>query len=800
MALPNSEKITSQIAMLPDAALKQMAMMHKSDPYVLPLIVSEDTRRKQMRQAAQAQMAGMPQPKVNDAAVAQMGNVDVMGNVTGFARGGHVLPENHGIGALPAPNMQHMADGGIAGFDESTNAPITKHNTEKMDGASGAFNYAQSDGGAVLMAGGGVPGYAKGVALPPDLEKYIDEQAKLNNIPPSALRAVIQAESEGKVDAQSKTSSAQGLMQLINRTFTKGGGDPEKRKDPFENVRVGAKVLGQDAAALRGNLKREVTPEELYATHVLGRGTGSRLLQADPNMTMAEVLKSADPANADKIISSNSKLFGNGKKTVGEVMQTFSNKMASAMPVATAQAANVPPKTTAPSTAPEVLSDKERAALEQPAFMTPSSGKGRQEGRLSETIKSGEAPRQMALGASDLPYNIAGAPVDIATTMMRPFGYKEKEPALGSEHLKRLGTKYLGREAESTDPTLRGFRTAGEFAGMAFDPFAATRKVAQTAEGLESLALAQRAKAAEAEARVQTPVNMRLEPPRTEPPVMVVDAQGRAIPADTLARGRQAVADEAAVGAEAAKAAELEKQAAAYPGTAQRAEMLRTAEMADKARGTAAAAQTGNLAESGIKTLTNADKSTGINTSGDDLSKFYDLGPSAAPRPSDVIAAAKEVTPEKKKGGFEDEDYLMMGLNLLANKDPNFFNALGESGLKTVAAKKEREKRETDLEYKDIMKKYYGALGTKAETEAKQAEAGTKYNAAARQHAMDNISREMQKWEQSLGGVTATPQQIEAKRRELASFYFPLAGLELPSTMTATAGVAIPEGVKVTRG
>jgi hypothetical protein len=144
MALPNAEKLTSQMAMLPDAALKQMAMMHKSDPYVLPLIISEDGRRKQMRQAAQAQMASQPQPKVADAALAQMGQ----------------LPEEQGIAQLPSPNIQHMADGGIAGFDESSNAPITKHNTEKMGDASGAFNYAQSDGGVVLMAGGGMPKYS----------------------------------------------------------------------------------------------------------------------------------------------------------------------------------------------------------------------------------------------------------------------------------------------------------------------------------------------------------------------------------------------------------------------------------------------------------------------------------------------------------------------------------------------------------------------------------------------------------------------------------------------------------------
>ena len=131
MALPNSEKITSQIAMLPDSALKQMAMMHKNDPYVLPLIISEDGRRKQMRQAAQAQMA-MPQPKVADAAVAQMG----------------ALPEDQGIGALPAPNMQRMADGGIAGYGDDANE-------DPGMAMGGMFDFAQRSEPVLRMAGGG---------------------------------------------------------------------------------------------------------------------------------------------------------------------------------------------------------------------------------------------------------------------------------------------------------------------------------------------------------------------------------------------------------------------------------------------------------------------------------------------------------------------------------------------------------------------------------------------------------------------------------------------------------------------
>ena len=134
MALPNAEKLTSQMAMLPDAALKQMAMMHKNDPYVLPLIISEDGRRKQMRQAAQAQMAAMPQPKVADAAVAQMG----------------ALPEEQGIGALPAPNMQSMADGGIAGYGDD----------QEGMAQGGMFDFAQRSEPVLRMASGGMPKYS----------------------------------------------------------------------------------------------------------------------------------------------------------------------------------------------------------------------------------------------------------------------------------------------------------------------------------------------------------------------------------------------------------------------------------------------------------------------------------------------------------------------------------------------------------------------------------------------------------------------------------------------------------------
>ena len=104
----NVNQITSQLARMPDQALQKYAMMNKNDPYTVALALSESNRRKAMRAGA----APMPsqQPKVVDQDIAQMASVDPMGNVTG------VLPEDIGIGKLPAPNMQRMADGGIVGY------------------------------------------------------------------------------------------------------------------------------------------------------------------------------------------------------------------------------------------------------------------------------------------------------------------------------------------------------------------------------------------------------------------------------------------------------------------------------------------------------------------------------------------------------------------------------------------------------------------------------------------------------------------------------------------------------------
>jgi hypothetical protein len=127
--IPNVNQITATLRGMPDQQLQQYAAMHKSDPYILALAVQESNDRKALRTASAAKMAGQ-QPSVADQDIAQMAQqpmppqgqgmtVPSQGMPPGAApqpQASQQLPEQQGIGALPVPNMQHMADGGIAGY------------------------------------------------------------------------------------------------------------------------------------------------------------------------------------------------------------------------------------------------------------------------------------------------------------------------------------------------------------------------------------------------------------------------------------------------------------------------------------------------------------------------------------------------------------------------------------------------------------------------------------------------------------------------------------------------------------
>jgi hypothetical protein len=138
---PDVNLITKTLASLqPDSALQQYAMLHKNNPYILSLAKSESDRRKSLRTAAQGQVG--QQPTVADQSIAGMAPAPMMAQ--------QQLPENQGIAQIPAPNIQSMADGGIAGYGDGDDVP-------RQNGMAqgGMYDFAQRSEPVVRMSGGG---------------------------------------------------------------------------------------------------------------------------------------------------------------------------------------------------------------------------------------------------------------------------------------------------------------------------------------------------------------------------------------------------------------------------------------------------------------------------------------------------------------------------------------------------------------------------------------------------------------------------------------------------------------------
>jgi hypothetical protein len=323
----NVQNLTNTLSRMELPDLQKYAAMHKNDPYVVSLALSIANQKKQMM-VGKAGQAGMPpRPKVVDQQIAQM--VAPPPQQMAAAPQQQMLPEDVGIGQLPAQNMQNMAEGGIVAFED----------------------------------GGDVPGYKEGGK---PLSTYIDMYAKKYNVNPTVLSRIIQAESEGKTFAKNPKSSAHGAGQLIDDMWEKmGGGD---RKDAETQVRNAAKLLRNNTDNFKNATGREPSASEAYVTWILGDSTGRAVLAADPKASVEDVITKADPKNAAKIIESNASIFKN--KNVADVIKWSTTRIAlsPAVPVSTAQAAPAPAPAQAPApAAPAQAAPAQAASAPAPA-------------------------------------------------------------------------------------------------------------------------------------------------------------------------------------------------------------------------------------------------------------------------------------------------------------------------------------------------------------------------------------------------------------------------------------------------
>jgi hypothetical protein len=656
----NVNQITSELAKMADPMLQKYAAMHKNDPYTVALAVGESNRRKAIRTAAQGRAAGQQQPKVVDQDIAEMSGVnyaDAMGNMTG------ALPENMGIGRLPAPNMQAMgkAEGGIIGY---------------------------ADRGAVRTP--------PEVAIKDFIEKYAQEY-KVD----SALLTQIVGVESGKKAAEAKNpkSSAHGVGQLVDTMWEKMGGG--ERTNPEVQVRNAAKLLRSNTDSFTKANGRPPDPSEAYTTWFLGDPTGRAVLRADPNASVEDVIRKADPKGADRIIKANASVLQD--KKVGDVMRWTQGKMAPVM------GANTP--------VPFGSTQAEPAAQAAPAGSTQDMMSRIPTGGVPGAGPTPAKPQEVGfLSPEDIEKKFGLSPDtarNVYNTMMAPT------PIAPASRLPKT-PGYVSK-------AVQGVAGLGE---KLYNKVVPTGKISE-----EGIAALQAQRAAERALEAEKATQLRLTPPAAPlpqgaPPVSVTQAgQGIVQSAEDLEKVRLAnqAADRLAASQTAARATQVAGNAPSAAEKIQTASLLREA---DEAARLTQAARAATNTKTGVAT-------TQIPGGVGDLLKStpIDMGDLEA---TDRSLGQVQPTPEVKKieeeapvsdgkttggGGLSSllrDPAFLMGMRLMANKNPNLFGAVGEAGIGTVGDLAAAEKASSESEYRKSMGKYYGSYADAIERGAKE--------------------------------------------------------------------------------
>ena len=159
------------------------------------------------------------------------------------------------------------------------------------------------------------------MALPTNA-KTIARKAQQEGIDPSVALTISHIETGGSFShtAKNPTSTAHGLFQVLDKTWKgQGGGD---RTNVDEQIKQGFKHIKNANASMRKSLGREPVAHEQYLGHLLGPGGASKVLKADLNTPLIDVVRKYDSKNANAIVNNN----GMSGLTVGQAIGKWQTK------------------------------------------------------------------------------------------------------------------------------------------------------------------------------------------------------------------------------------------------------------------------------------------------------------------------------------------------------------------------------------------------------------------------------------------------------------------------------------------
>lgn len=661
--------------------LKQFALMHKNDPFIVSMAVDIDNSRKAAQRQQAMQAAQTPQPPVADAAIASMG-----------------MPDTAGVANLPAQNIVGMADGGIAG-------------------------------------------YAKGGATEDEKNSYRDyalRKARELGLDPQFVDRIFQTESEYNPHAKSKTGP-QGIGQLSSYIAKRFGISPKERTDPYKNMDASlgfmdylnkkykgdqakiAVAYNQGEPVLDAHLKKnkgQLVPEKLHEDVRTEN-------KQEPANYLAKVLPTATPTQtATREVPRTPEMLARQQEAIRR------RKLVEAIPfLGAAQAAepqmSVAPKQ--PAAAPAAPRDGRFSAASVPG--TPEALA--QEKKLQQERATKESQRTLGdklYGAAEAAHaTLLGAPATATGLVaLDPVArFLEPKTEAGKEYTQDIH-----------DFLVNKLKLPPYIAGVGV-PRAPTRApAAREAAGIAE------ATAKAARERAETAKAPRLPAPKAEKPMTPLMEEIQAARAADKARqefsvapettevatealNRRKLAEQAADVAKAEKAAQTAETAAGIAGdeaqAASLADRLLSQRQSRAAAMTPVAGLPGLMGQAAApKEIPPAAEPAGPLPSYFDEEGFAGIG-EKAPTKFDATTETTpaEEAPAKKTGlgALTDEDWLTMGLHMLQAPAGQTGSALsqlgsniGRSGLATLAEKKAREQREMDQMYKKTMEDYYKGL------------------------------------------------------------------------------------------
>ena len=329
--------------------------------------------------------------------------------------------------------------------------------------------------------------------------------------------------------------------------------------------------------------------------------------------------------------------------------------------------------------------------------------------RYRDLAMSGEAQKAILHGVQDVPAALLGAPVDISYAIANKLGRNEiagEKPFMGSQYLKEKFGQMGIRAPESTNPDLQNIREATTGITTLYNPLSeATTAGKMTKSGIDTL--------------------------RKENTAAAINA------------ARTEAETSGALGAEAklAEEAEAARRAALSAEPSTKAAAIQKANEMAQARRAPVAKDLNPVGEAAL--LAGADTSIEPNPTTPAVTTPA-VSPQTAPIDQEGIAQILEANKDKPTtapsgfGGFFNDPMGILGLQLMANKNPNLLGAVGEAGQGTA-------KYMSDLRKAEAEQGYYGAKSAEVKALADLYNRGAK-DRNMQLEAEKLVQQHMEKW------------------------------------------------------